>query len=342
MDEKQVKKKAKEKKMSYSKLNVYDSCAWKYYLTYELNHFTFESSLSSELGTLIHSVEENIFKAIKEGREVDYNKVKDYFNSINIPKKDKYDTDGGIFGLDILKEKYKKDFYQTDELGRSYYSKTLDYISSGVYRLQDFLKENPDIVPFEAEKFFSFTYRGYVLSGYIDRIFYDKAKDMYIIEDIKTKAKPFKEDDLKTPLQFVIYCMGLHECLEIPYEKMDCFYNLPILNERQHAGTKGFIERGITKINKILDNIEGKEWKPDPSPLCYWCPYSASNPNQPEGGKNLCPYYSLYDPDDKSKIKEVKNKWEGLENHEVVMLRFLEQTGQISIKKIAEEFDFDF
>ena len=49
--------------------------------------------------------------------------------------------------------------------------------------------------------------------------------------------------------------MGLHECLDIPYEKMECYYNLPILNERQLAGTKGFIKRGITKIDKMCIRI---------------------------------------------------------------------------------------
>lgn len=333
-------KKAKVKKISFSKLNNYESCAWKYYLTYELNHFIFEDTISSELGTLIHSCEEKIFKTIKEGKEVDYDAMREYFKTVNIPKKDKYDTDGGIFGIDILKEKYKEDFYKTDDLGRSYYSKTLDYMTSGIYRLEDYLKANPNIKPFEAEKFFSFTYKGYVLSGYIDRIFYDSERDVYLIEDIKTKAKPFKEDDLKTPLQFVIYCEGLHECLDIPYEKMECYYNLPILNEKQSAGTKGFIKRGLTKMDKIIDSIENKEWEPSPSPLCYWCQYSGSNPNQPEAAKNLCPYYSLYTPDDKT--KDVENKWEGMENHEKVMLRYLEKHGKIKVEKIVDEFDFEF
>jgi len=340
MSENKTIKKPKAKKISYSKANTYDSCGWKYYLTYEENHFVFEDSIASELGTTLHFCEETMFNMLKETGSVDYEKIKDIFQNVNIPKKDKYDVNGGIFGINILKEKYKTDFYQTDNLGRSYYSKTLDYLTSGMYRLEDYLKANPDITLFDVEKHFSFEYKGYILSGYIDRIFYDKKNDKYIIEDIKTKDKLFKDDELTTPLQFVIYCMGLNTCLDIPYEKMECYYNLPFVNATQKAGTKGFIKRGFTKLDKIIENIENKNWEPSPSPLCYWCQYSMLNPNQPEDAKNLCPYFSLWTPDDKNHA--VENKWEGMDNHEKIMNKFLEKHGQIEIKKIVDEFDFDF
>ena len=341
MSENIVKKdKPKAKKISHSKLNVYDSCAWKYYLTYEENHFIFTDNISSELGTLLHAVEEKIFNLIKENNPIPYQELIDFFQNANLPKRNKFDTENGIFGLNILKEKYKEEFYKTDELGRSYYSKTSDYIEYGIHRLEDYFKDNPNIKPFEAEKYFSFTYRGYILSGFIDRIFYDTEKDIYIIEDIKTKGKPFKDEELVTPMQFVIYCMGLHECLDIPYEKIICRYNLPFLNITQDAGTKGFIKRGTEKLDKIIDKIESKEWKPNPSPLCYWCQYSQTNPDQPEEGKNLCPYYSLWTPDKKN--KGVENKWEGMDQHAKILQKFLQKNGKIQVKKIVDDFDFDF
>ncbi len=328
----------KAPKMSYSKANTYEQCPWKYYLTYVLGNYFFTDNIASEFGTLVHFIEQTIFNTIKEGKEIDYEKMKEDFQNINIPKKDKWDTEGGIFGINILKEKYKKDFYEPDSMGQSFYSRSLDYMAIGMYRLEKYLKDNPQLTPFAAEKYFSITLDGYVFSGHIDRIFYDTSSDTYIIEDIKTKTKSFKDNELTTPLQFLIYCVGLHESLEIEYENMSCKYDLPFLNMKQDAGTKGFIKRGLTKMHKILESINQHMWEPSPSPLCYYCSYCNQNPNQPEGAENLCPYYCQWTPDDKT--LEVVYKWEGMDNHSQVLERFKSNYGKNI--KITDEFDFEF
>lgn len=299
------------KKFSYSKLNTYDSCGFKYYLSYVLGHFISGESIAIDLGVLIHYVEESIFNSLKNGEQVDYDHWKEFLQNANIPKKNKFDSEGGIFGLNIIKEKYRDDYYQTDANGHSYYTKMLDYLSSGIYRLEEYLKNNPTLRPFAAEKFFSFTYRDQVFSGYIDRIFYDTATDEYIIEDIKTKGKPFKDDELITPLQFVIYMKGLNECLDIPLDKIKCAYDLPILGIKQKAGTPGFFQRGMRKIDSLFDKIEQEQYTPSPSPLCAWCAYSSSNPAVTEEGKYLCPYHSLWSRENKT--REVSHKWRGVE-----------------------------
>lgn len=333
--------KKKIPKMSYSKLNTYDQCHWKYYLTYGLGNFFYADNLGSDFGSLVHFFEQQIFNSLKNKETIDYEKIKIDFQTINIPKKDKFDTEGGIFGIDILKQKYKDEFYKTNDLGQSYYTRSLEYMSTGMYRLEDYLKANPDLEPWEAEKFFSVMFEDYEFSGHIDRIFYNKATDEYIIEDIKTKIKPFKATELATPLQLVIYCMGLHEALDIPYEKMSCKYDLPFLNMKQDAGTKGFIKRGITKLEKLIEGIKEKDWEPNPEPLCYYCPYCNQNPDQPKGAENLCPYYSLWTPDNKGYAKTFE--WRGMDCHEVILEQFLKKYGKnIEVKKVVDEFDFEF
>lgn len=326
---------------SYSKVNTYEGCGWRYYLTYEKNYFFFGESLSADFGALVHFFEQKIFETLKRGEAVDYDSLRQEFKTINIPKKDRFDTEGGIFGTNILQKKYGKEFYDTDEQGDSYFSRAEKYLSTGIYRLEDYLKENPDIYPWAAEKYFSITFEGYIFSGHIDRIFYKEKTDEYIIEDIKTKNKPFKEKELETPLQFVIYCIGMQEGMDIPYEKISCRYDLPFLNRKQDAGERGFVTRGTLRLKKILQGIKEKDWTPNPSPLCYYCPYCNSNPAQPEGAENLCPYYSLWKPTEKT--KEVASNWQGFEKHENVMAEFLKEHGKnIQIKKVVDEFDFEF
>lgn len=332
--------KNKPPKASYSKVNTYDGCGWRYYLTYEQNYFFFGESLSADFGSLVHYFEQKIFEALKKGNPVDYESIREEFKTINIPKKDRFDTEGGIYGTDILLEKYGKEYYETDELGDSYFSKAEKYLNTGMYRLEDYLKENPDLCPWAAEFYFSVLFEGYCFSGHIDRIFYNEKTDKYIIEDIKTKAKPFKDKELVTPLQFAIYCMGMKEGLDIPYEKMSCRYDLPFLNMKQDA-EKGFVSRGIAKLEKILKGIKEKDWTPHPSALCYYCPYCNANPGQPEGAENLCPYYSLWTPEKKS--QDVASEWEGFDKHEDVMREFLKEYGKkIQVKKVVDDFDFEF
>ena len=331
----------KKPKFSYSKLNTYDSCGWKYYLTYKLNKFIFSDNLASELGTLLHKVEQDMFNTLKKGEKIDYDKIKDFFYNANIPKRDKYDTDGGIYGINILKEKYKEDYYETDNMGQSYDTKITKYLETGIYRLEDFLNDNHNIVPFEAEKFFSFSYNGYTLSGYIDRIFYDKERDKYLIEDIKTKGKPFKDDELTTPLQLVIYSLALNECLDINLDQIECFYDLPFLNLKQPAGTPGFVKRGKNKLDKIFSGINDENWEPHPSPLCHFCSYCVTNEEAPEEGKLLCPYFCKWTRENRTFATE--NKWKGLDSHEKIMEKFLAKYGDIKVEKTPDdEFDFDF
>ena len=328
----------KAKKFSYSKINTYKSCAWKYKLIYEDGHFINSESLASELGTTVHFIEEQIASAFKAGKKPDYDKLKDDLMNINIPKTSPQDVDGGIFGMNILKEKYKDEYFETDNEGKSYHTKIQDYLNHGIYRIENYLKENPDLEVYDMEKFFSIDFEGHVFSGFIDRIFHNTKTGEYIIEDIKTKGKPFSQEDLETPLQFVIYVLALKDVLNVPEEKIICAYDLPFCNMKQGANTPGYIERGVALLKSYLENIGAKHFRPHPTPLCHWCQFCPTNKDQPEEGKNLCPYYSLWTRENKT--REVSHKWRGMAYHDQIMLDEINKS-QIA-QKIDKKDDLDF
>lgn len=330
-------------KFSYSRLSVFDHCGWRYKLNYEDKHYVYDANLANLLGSTLHYVEEHIAIALINGEKPDYDKLKDQFMNINIPKTHPTDVNGDIYGINILKEKYRKEFYEMDEHGVSYFTKCKQYLETGIYRLENYLKENPNISIVAVEQPFGVNYNGYFLGGYIDRILYDHDKEEYIIEDIKTRDHPFAEKDLVTPLQFVVYSIAVKEMKSLKDYPVRCNYDLPFCEMRQQAGTLGFVKRGLKKLDKIFEGISNKEFAPKPSPLCYWCPYSHTNPNQHEEGKNLCCYYSLWKPNGTAKSWEVMNKWEGFDKHDIVMQRFLtEQQGPGKHKNDPIKFDFDF
>lgn len=115
----------------------------------------------------------------------------------------------------------------------------------------------------------------------------------------------------------MVYVYALAENLGLGYEHFKCAYDLPFLNKKQEAGTSGFMQRGLKKLDSLFNGIEEGNYEPGVSPLCFWCPFSPTNPEQPEEGKLLCPYYSLWTRDNKTHT--VAHKWQGLEKHAAIM-----------------------
>ena len=71
-------------KYSYSRVNTYGQCPWKYKLKYIDLNYVETSSLAIELGTLVHYIEEHISYALMEGHSPDYEHLIDEFYNINI------------------------------------------------------------------------------------------------------------------------------------------------------------------------------------------------------------------------------------------------------------------
>ena len=325
--------KPKSNKCSYSKLNTYDSCPFKYYLMYETGHYVYQDSLAADFGTLVHWILEHIGLDLKEGRKPDYDKLKQDFVEINIPKKNKFDTEGGIYGINILKKKYPREFFEPNKDGKSFVHKSKEFLDYGIYRLEKRLSETPNLKVWACEQFFDVSLLNRRFSGFIDRILYDTTTGDYYVEDIKTKDHPFSEDELKTPLQFVIYVKALCEALEIDPKKVHCAYDMPVCDLVLPAGTKGYLARGMTKMAKMFEAIDNQDFHPEPTPLCWWCPFNHGNPNIPEEGRHLCPYYSLWRPDHKT--FEVANLWEGMDRHSVIVKR-------LDKSEIDTIIEFDF
>ena len=117
----------------------------------------------------------------------------------------------------------------------------------------------------------------------------------------------------------------------VDINKVRCSYELPLCDTKQEAGTKGFIKRGNDKIEKLLTRIENGEFAPHPTPLCHWCVFSATKPNQPEEAKNLCPYFSHWTRE--TKDFSVECEWMGEENHEAILEAFKNK----ETRKVSEE-----
>lgn len=312
----------KQTNYSYSRLQTYKQCPFCYNLKYNQKKFLETPSLAIFVGSLVHYIEEHISLHLRDKGSPNYKELRELLYDINIPKKDKYDLDGDIYGINVLKNRFTSDFFALNpKTNLSYFSKLEDY-ALHLDRQEKFLCENKNLEIFDVEREFGFLYQGHFIKGYIDRILKVKDKNEYKIYDIKTKDRFFSKEETTTPLQHVIYSLGLQYQLNLSEPPTDCFYDLVFLREMQPAGTKGFIKRGEKQLDKIFGGISSENYPPRPSELCYYCVFSGTNPNIPEEGKFCCPYYSLWTPSNKT--YQVMNSWEGEEKTEELVAKMRE------------------
>lgn len=292
-------------KFSFSKIDCYDQCHFQYKLKYVDKNFPKGSNLAMELGTAIHKCEEDIATAIKNNQPIDYVSIK---NNL-------------IMESARLKYLYEKDYNTPDKVNRLAGDKIYEYLETGIYKLEEFCKLHPTYQIVGIEEPFTVNFEGKIFSGKIDRVFYDTATNRYIIQDIKTYPVEVEKEKLATPLQFVIYTMASKELYKCSEEQISCQYYLPFCNTAQDAGTKGYMGRGASKLEKLFAGICACEYEPSPSPLCNWCPFCDTNPDATPDLRHLCPYYSIWDRDTRNKadISKVKYEWRGMENHNLIM-----------------------
>lgn len=298
-------------RFSYSRLDTFASCPMKYKFKYIDGNYEQSDAIHLDIGNLLHKILEIKHRMIIEGKPVDYDYLKSIYTQ-GVAEDTEKDKGKFIIGLNAIKDKFTEDkFIEINTKSNlSYNDKMVTFLN---------YLENDDIgdgwKPLAVEVDFNFTYNDrIVLNGFIDRIDINEDGDLRVV-DYKSSNKVYESKDLTTPLQMFIYalaCENIYGKVPVAY-----IYDMILLGEKQTACTKGYYNRGIKKLDKILDAIfEAKEtgiYKPKATPLCHWCDFSQTNPNTAFYLADLCDYYSLWLPNKKSFAVNKKFETEELE-----------------------------
>jgi len=287
-------------RFSYSKISVYKQCPFKYLVKYKEKNFVDSSSIATEFGSLIHETEERIAKALRNELPINYIALKNHF----------------IIESRKLALKYPADFGKLDKSGRTYREKIYLYLDSAIYRLEKFLKNNPNLVIIGIEQKFEYDYDSvHSFNGSIDRAFLNINTGEILIQDIKTWPVPAQDSELKVPLQFAVYMMAAQQLWDTPFDKIKCEYDLPFCDIVQPALSDNIVEEGKAVLDKLFKGIQNENFKPAISALCHWCEYNPlTNPGILDTKPNaICPYFSTWQKSG-DKVYDTICKWEGLES----------------------------
>ena len=285
---------------SYSKISTYKQCRFKFKLKYLDKNFIFNASIATDFGSLVHSIEEDIAKAIQAEQPVNYVALKNKF----------------IIESRKIALKYPTEFYSADKSGKTYQEKMYLYLDSAIYRLENFLKQNPDLRILGVEQKFEYDYDGvHSFNGSIDRAFINIKTEEIIIQDVKTWSVPAQPSELKAPLQFAVYMMAANKIWHVDISKIRCEYDLPLCDLIQPATSDNIVEDGKKELDKLFKGIGDNNFKPTITALCHWCEYNPlTNPSiidtKPEA---VCPYFSTWQKSGDS-VRDVMISWQGLDN----------------------------
>lgn len=285
--------------LSYSRIDLFKQCPYRYRLKYIEKNYTETTSLALQLGTLSHYIFE-----LKHDPKRTMTLEEIWQGFI-----DGFEVDGKhMSGWDELCYEYGFDIYEVDE-------KTGNSVKDRVAIMKDkffneVLEEEWEVIGLEQEFLITFNNKAKI-KGFIDRVDRNKYTGEIRVIDYKTNKKHYDSKSLPSSLQFYIYALACKEMYgQYPVESI---YDLLFLNDKQYALTKGWENRCFKALNKILDSLiwykelGSEHMPPKPSPLCHFCDFCITNPNSDPFYNTLCEYRSNWTRE--KRVFTVNKKW---------------------------------
>lgn len=294
--------------ISYSQLEVFLNCPYRWFKYYLLGQGESSSTESTELGTAIHSSIEEFCQAKQEGKVWEIAEaielVEHKLNDRKITFEPKMDKEIVQQHLDMA-----VDLVQ----GENALGKLLKQCDVLAQELEFKLRVKlPFDVIYDGE-----TYNEVVLNGFIDLLLKDNKTGEIIVIDHKTSKKMFDKDKLHFNYQLPIYQLVILQLYgRLPSR---CLYYFTRFNEFQEVtplvlkdedseiltyyksgrnkGKPKYIRKSVNMIEHELIEIFRAMYAPEnigsytskPTALCSWCNFSPWY-----GGKSMCAKAKFY------------------------------------------------
>ena len=279
-----------EKNISFSQILLYDSCQYKWYLSYPKRLAPYKPSIHTVFGTALH-------ETVQEWLDVLYNQTAKAANEMDLSE----------LLLDRMRKVYKKERFNNGNEDFTD-SQTLQEFHSDGVEILNYLKKKRAIyfstkntylagieVPILQE-----VKPGVLFKGFIDLVLYNSVTNKYLILDIKTSTKGWsdyeKKDETKIS-QILLYKEYFAQQFNTDVENIDVEYF--IVRRKLYGGDfmpkrvqefkpasgkikrKKAIEKVTNFVNEAFDdngNSLEREYPKQPSKSnCMFCPFK-NNP----------------------------------------------------------------
>ena len=196
--------------LSYSRIDLFKQCAYRYKLKYIEKNYTDTTSLALELGTLAHKIFELKYTPNQTMTlEEIWQRFLDGFKDENIR------------GWNELVDEYGFDVYDVDEKTGTSVEDRVEVMKYKFFN--EPIDDEWEVVGLEQEFLITFNNKAKI-KGFIDRVDRNKITGEIRVIDLKTNKKPYSQKDLTTPLQMYIYSLACYELYgQYPTE---CIYDL--------------------------------------------------------------------------------------------------------------------
>jgi len=267
---------------SHSRLSSFEQCPFKYKLKYiDKIKPEIEKTIESHLGTCAHDTLEWLYKTILEKSPVpSLEQVIEYYCK---RWEEQYTKD-----VLIVKKKFtEKDYFNKGvKYLIDYYQKHKPF-SDGTLELEKrimiILGENGE----------------YKLTGFIDRLVYNKEKDEYEIHDYKTANSIPSKEKIEGDRQLALYSIGIKDLFGKDKNVILTWHYLAHNEQIFSKRTDSELEKLKKKIMDLIDKIEvTEEFPAKESMLCHWCEF-----------KPICPSHGGVLPKSKEENEKLKKEY---------------------------------
>lgn len=274
--------KEKLPRLSYSGLSTLSNCPYRFFIHYIKGVASNSSTIALDVGSFCHKVLED-----KANVMIETNYSKCTHNEYNEE-------------FQKVKSKWWEQWGTVDKSGMNYDQKFESFWNYYPTAIESDIWE-----PLDAEKEFEFVFEDRVrLYGFIDRVDITKDGDSEIkVTDYKTANHVYSNKETNYSLQMFVYalaCKIMYDRIPVEFEYDFVFLNQKKLALNEFDSFKKCYEQLSDLVDYYFELADTRKYICHPTPLCYWCDYSALNPNSSWQTRNCCKYYSLWTPQEKT------------------------------------------
>lgn len=283
-------KRADQKNISFSQFSVYESCPYRWYLTYAKGNYLFSASINTVFGTAIHEALQEYLRILFE---------------VSAKEADRTDI-LGIFE-NSFKREYLKEVQNNGGTHFSNQAEMVEFHEDGVQILEQFKKKRQQFFSNRKQELLGMEIPllveikedndTFLFNGFIDLIYRDKEEGTIYIEDIKTSTKGWskyeKSDETKLS-QLLLYKNFFSK--QYGFDKKDIVPQFRILKRKlwenaefpqsriqthEPANGTAKVNNAVQRLNVFINecfNLDGtpkeKEYPKKPSTNnCRFCPF---------------------------------------------------------------------